>query len=176
MFVTVSHFHHSDHSVFVGKAGGYQWGLNSNGWLPTLPPNTRLGWKWLTLTNTLACSHSAKLTALNSYILGLWKPLFKDFPFLFMCSYNNFHKALIKNAKHNGFWKTLTKKLGPTCQLWMWVGVYAKQVCIQLWFRSIIDVNIHETFSILIYVASIHKRLRFPPLLIRTLGLCTQTI
>ncbi len=65
---TASHFHPS--LVFAGKDLGYQsktpYGTHCS-WLSALPPNVRLGWKWVTLANTLACSDMAAFTALNVF-------------------------------------------------------------------------------------------------------------
>ncbi len=55
---------------FIRKAGGS--GLNPNVRLPDLPPpppNIRLGWKLLTLANTLAYVDMAKIAAVKSFIV-----------------------------------------------------------------------------------------------------------
>ncbi len=71
VFASVSHFHTS--LVFAGKTGAYQSGapegIQPNGWLPALPPNIRLGGKWLTFSNTQAYCHTAKITAVKCFII-----------------------------------------------------------------------------------------------------------
>jgi hypothetical protein len=44
-------------------------GLSSNGWLPALLPNIRLGWKRQTLANTLAYYDAGKITAVKGFIV-----------------------------------------------------------------------------------------------------------
>jgi len=64
VFATVSHFHPS--LTIAGKAGAYQSGaltiLSSNGWLPALPSNIRLGWMGLTLADNLAYCDTTNIT------------------------------------------------------------------------------------------------------------------
>ncbi len=89
MFSNVSHFHPS-----LAFAGAYQieatYGFKS-GCLLGLPQNIRLGWKWLTLANTLAYYHTAikSLTAqalkvhwIRNWEKNYWSNDFKFYSYL----------------------------------------------------------------------------------------------
>ncbi len=56
-------------SIAVAYHSGALTGLNPNGWLPVLLPNIRLGWKWLTLVNTLAYYNTTRIAAVKSFIV-----------------------------------------------------------------------------------------------------------
>jgi hypothetical protein len=64
VFVTVRHFCPS--LIFVGKAGAYP---SSKGWLLTLTANIKLGWNWLTWTNTLIYYHLELITNVKRFIV-----------------------------------------------------------------------------------------------------------
>ncbi len=60
--------------MFVGKAGAYPRvkylsGAPFKGWLLVSPTNTRLGWKGLPGTNTLAYYNNPLITIVKSYIV-----------------------------------------------------------------------------------------------------------
>jgi hypothetical protein len=57
VFATAIYFDPS--LIFASKAGG------SNGRLLILPPNTRLGWKWMAVTNPLAYHDRGTIIAEN---------------------------------------------------------------------------------------------------------------
>ncbi len=62
MFVDVNQLHSS--LIFKGKAGAYQSGApHVTPIYLALPANIRIGWKWMTVANTLAYYDTTKLTA-----------------------------------------------------------------------------------------------------------------
>ncbi len=69
MFATVRHFHPS--LIFAGKTGAYQseapYAIPSICRLPAMTLNIRLGWKWLTVANTLAFYDTAIITSVKSF-------------------------------------------------------------------------------------------------------------
>ncbi len=76
MFVAVCHFHHSQ--LIGGKAVSQPLELAR-----TLPANSRLGWKGLTVINTLAYYNTAGITAVRSCLVQApgsrnWRLLYPD--------------------------------------------------------------------------------------------------
>ncbi len=70
MFVTVTSFHPSP--IFADKAGASVEPLQdptNKGKLQDLPTNIRLGWKCLTVTNTIAYSGTALIKGVKSFIV-----------------------------------------------------------------------------------------------------------
>ncbi len=54
-----------------------------NGWLPALSPNIRLGWKCVTLANTVAYFKTAQITVVKKfYSTGLGVNIIKRFSFV----------------------------------------------------------------------------------------------